>query len=145
MFNSSALGGRLEQIQKQQGLTQGELCELLNVSRTSLQLYIKGKRDIPVSALAKLFDKYSVDPVWMMYGDEKGGLTSFERSFFEQLQEIDEKLRKKLADRNIQLNQSIRLKVIKHVYSVLKISSGKGIDQVKILGESLDTALELVG
>ncbi|MGH8222161.1 MAG: helix-turn-helix domain-containing protein [Woeseiaceae bacterium] len=55
-----ALGGRLTALRKERGLTQVQLAEALGISQQHVQSFEKGRRRIPVSALAPLAEALSL-------------------------------------------------------------------------------------
>ena len=65
------LGLRVAELRKQQGITQVQLAETLDVSQQTMQGYEAGRRRIPVSALPVLAKTLSVDLETLMGETDK--------------------------------------------------------------------------
>lgn len=65
-----ALGTRIAQLRKEQGLTQTQLAELLGVSQQTITSFEKGRRRVAVSALTTIARALAVS-VEELLGDEK--------------------------------------------------------------------------
>lgn len=50
----------MAELRKQQGLTQGEVAEILGITRQQYQLYESGKREILLHLMIELADYYGV-------------------------------------------------------------------------------------
>ena len=64
------VGSRLDAIRKASGMTQGTMCEALNVSRTSYQNYVRNERDMPMSLVKIVIEQFDLDADWFLFGDE---------------------------------------------------------------------------
>lgn len=56
-----ALGDRLSVVRKAAGLSQSEIAEKLDISRSSYQYYERGERDLPASLLLKICNLFDDD------------------------------------------------------------------------------------
>lgn len=66
------IASRLEEVRKDQGLSQEAFAKRLGISRSAYQHYSRGKHEIPTTILVKLLTHFKVDPYWMIEGDERG-------------------------------------------------------------------------
>jgi len=64
------VGERLKQWRTQKGLTQQELAQLLNVSRSTIASWEIGRTEIPYKALKKLKEEFGLDLNWLISGEE---------------------------------------------------------------------------
>lgn len=69
------MGERFNSIRLREGLTQNAYSEVLGISRRACQLYVKGEREVPASILNALYEKFGVDPIWMLRGIARDGLS----------------------------------------------------------------------
>lgn len=66
-----ALGNRLARLRKEQGVTQNQLAEALNVSQQTITSFEKGRRRIPVSVLAPLSKTLGVGILTLLDAEPK--------------------------------------------------------------------------
>ena len=59
---------RLQAIRKKQGLTQEKFAEVLGLSHSAYKTYERGERVIPSTVYETLFEKFDVDPTWLLTG-----------------------------------------------------------------------------
>ena len=118
-------GQRLEQIRTNQGLSQGKFCEILGISRTSLQNYVRGDRDLPLSVISKSFELFSVNPIWLIFGDDSETIIRMKTDILDEIQQIGIALEKRAAERAMNLSIDDRWRLISQVYtaSLLQNSS----------------------
>ena len=69
MSDIPGMGERLRNTRLNLGLTQNQLCQKLEISRTSLAQYENGARVIDPRVLAKLHERFGVDLNWLVCGD----------------------------------------------------------------------------
>lgn len=67
------LGDRLSAVRSQAHLSQEEMAQRLEISRSAYQYYERGQRDLTGSLLLKIFQEFDVDPLWMLEGDTETG------------------------------------------------------------------------
>lgn len=67
------LGNRLSAVRSQAHLSQEEMAQRLQISRSAYQYYERGQRDLTGSLLLKVFQEFDVDPLWMLEGDTETG------------------------------------------------------------------------
>ena len=72
-MSKSGLGNRLACIRKKHRLTQDKMAKRLNISRSAYQYYERGERDVSASVLAKIYQEFEVEPLWLMAGDDGDG------------------------------------------------------------------------
>lgn len=112
------MGQRLELVRKREGMTQGAFAELLGISRTSLQSYVKGEREISVSILATLLETYSIDPSWMIRGDLSEGAMKHKAEIFEQIKEIGLAVERRADELDIRLSAGERWRLVTQIYTM---------------------------
>ncbi len=119
------IGSRLDEVRKREGLSQGEFCKALGISRTSLQNYVRGGRDIPTSILARLLELYSVDPSWMIQGDISETALRNKSEILAQIRAIGLAVENRAAEREIALSPEERWRVTSQLYTVAVVQTGK--------------------
>ena len=62
------IGNRLQSVRKQNGQTQAQFAQALEISTNGYQNYERGLTEPPVSLLLKVSDTYDVDPLWLIIG-----------------------------------------------------------------------------
>lgn len=67
-YELTEMAQRLEQVRKEEGLSQDAFAARLGVSRGAYQHYTRGGRDMPSRVLMALYDEFQVDPFWMAQG-----------------------------------------------------------------------------
>lgn len=60
---------RISQVRQHLELSQEKMAERLGVSLRGYANYERGERAIPIDLLRALYDKYSVDPIWLLTGE----------------------------------------------------------------------------
>lgn len=112
------IGERLEATRRTTGLTQSDFCNILGIGRTSYSYYIRGEREVPVSVLAILFEKYSVDPFWMIYGEHSDQAMQRKSNALHEIREIGIAVENRAKDRGIELSADERWRIIAQVYTL---------------------------
>ncbi|MEM5455774.1 helix-turn-helix transcriptional regulator [Paraburkholderia phytofirmans] len=60
---------RVAQVREHLGLSQEKMARQLGLSLRAYANYERGERAIPIELLRGLYERFSVDPVWLMSGD----------------------------------------------------------------------------
>ncbi|MGF6875779.1 helix-turn-helix domain-containing protein [Paraburkholderia steynii] len=60
---------RVAQVREHLGLSQDKMARQLGLSLRAYANYERGERAIPIELLRGLYERFSVDPVWLMSGD----------------------------------------------------------------------------
>lgn len=118
------IGQRLDQVRKREGLSQGVFCDALGISRSSLQNYANGNRDLPTSILAKLLELYSVDPSWMIQGDVSEIAMRQKSDILAQIREISMAIEHRADDQQIILSSEERWRLTSQLYTLAIVQSG---------------------
>lgn len=131
----SEIGSRLERIRRIEGLSQAEFCDVLDISRTSLQNYVRGDREIPLSILATLLERFAVDPVWMMYGDVPEFGMRQKSSILAEIRTIGMALERRADERDITLTAEERWKLVSQVYTAFSLQNdpGRSVSQTSFI------------
>lgn len=66
-FNAE-IGRRLVAVRKVSDLAQNAFAERLGVSPRAFQNWERGEREIPAASLRSLYEKFAIDPLWMLKG-----------------------------------------------------------------------------
>ena len=69
----TGLGARLSAVRSQADLSQEDMAQRLEISRSAYQYYERGQRDLTGSLLLKVFQVFDIDPLWMLEGDTENG------------------------------------------------------------------------
>jgi transcriptional regulator with XRE-family HTH domain len=69
----TGLGARLSAVRSQADLSQEDMAQRLEISRSAYQYYERGQRDLTGSLLLKVFQEFDIDPLWMLEGDTENG------------------------------------------------------------------------
>lgn len=120
--SSQEIGQRLERVRRIEGLSQGKFCEALGISRTSLQNYVRGDRDIPLPVLAMLLEKFATDPIWLMYGDESDVSMRHKSGILAEIRSIGIALEERAALRSIVLSGEERWRLVSQIYTALLLN-----------------------
>jgi transcriptional regulator with XRE-family HTH domain len=65
------IGMRLKEIRMHLGLSQSSMANMLNTSASYISDIEKGKAQISINILIALYKHYSVDPLWILTGEER--------------------------------------------------------------------------
>lgn len=122
---SDTIGHRLERVRRMEGVSQGEFCKELGISRTSLQNYVRGDRDIPISVLATLLEMYAVDPIWMMYGDESDVGMRHKADILAEIRNIGLALERRAEERGFTLSVEDRWRLVSQIYTAHILQNGR--------------------
>jgi transcriptional regulator with XRE-family HTH domain len=114
----STIGQRLDLVRKREGLSQGAFAELLGISRSSLQNYLKDERDIPTSILGKLMENLSIDPSWVIQGEISEAAMKQKSKILGQIKEIGLAIEGRANDLNIKLTPEERWRLVSQVYTM---------------------------
>lgn len=118
------IGKRLDSIRRREGLSQSAFCSALSISRTSLQNYVKGEREIPASTLALLLEKWSIDPAWMMEGDSSDTAMKRKAEILQQIKDIGMALESRAEEKGIELSSDERWRLVSQIYTIAIIQTG---------------------
>lgn len=118
------IGDRLEQVRKREGLSQGDFCAALGISRSSLLNYARGDRDIPTSIIAKLLELYSVDPSWMIQGDHSEAALRQKSEILAQIRSISLAVERRAMSRGLSLSPEDRWRVTSQLYTLAVVQTG---------------------
>ncbi|MEO1382270.1 MAG: helix-turn-helix transcriptional regulator [Bacteroidota bacterium] len=91
MSNYQTEAQRFSALKKILNLTQYSLADALGVTQSSISMIANGKRGISTEILKTLFEKYGVNPVWLLMGEGEPLITKREHSEIVQSQSIHEK------------------------------------------------------
>lgn len=72
------IGRRLREFRKSQGLTQAQLAELLDVSCNFYGDIERGKCKISLEKIIFLYEKFSLDPTYLLTGDKSSQVTFYD-------------------------------------------------------------------
>lgn len=70
------LAVRLREVRKHYKLTQAEVTEILDISRSSYQYYERNERDVPASMLIAFIIHFQLDAEWLLFGDAGRGISA---------------------------------------------------------------------
>ncbi len=139
------IGDRLEATRKSEGLTQSDFCAILGIGRTSYSYYVRGERDVPVSVLSLLFEKYSIDPFYMIYGEHSDQAMQRKSSALNEIRDIGIAVENRAKEKGVELTADERWRVISHIYT-LSIVNDEQVDVASNRGEFLiDNFMETSG
>ncbi len=71
-----AVGNRLIALRSSAGLSQKMFAERLGVSARAYQNWERGEREIPAVMLSVLYEKFRVDPMWILSGPGESPLSA---------------------------------------------------------------------
>lgn len=114
MTTQSGIGERLEQVRRTEGSSQADFAASIGVSRTTLHNYVKNESEVPAPVLAKLFEKYRADPLWLLDGDE--GMRSRETSILEEVGEILSDVDARIKERKLHVGGKKRWMIVCRLY-----------------------------
>ena len=95
------MGQRLSAVRRQKKLSQEEMAERLQVSRSAYQYYERGERDLPASLLLKVFQEFEADPLWVLEGDFEPGLTRRERELADAYRKVGMAVEHRIKERGL--------------------------------------------
>ena len=64
-----AMGARIVSVRRAAGLNQADFAFSLGMSPRALANYERGEREPPSAVFKAMWDRYSIDPVWLLTGD----------------------------------------------------------------------------
>lgn len=108
MGYSSSLGDRLAALRKAAGLSQSDLADRLEISRSSYQYYERNERDMPSSLLLKLCQIFDDDAHRILIGGPSPLV-------LDQIEEIASLVEERLEDLDIDISAQARWRVISKV------------------------------
>lgn len=108
MGDISSLGDRLAALRKAAGLSQNDLADRLEVSRSSYQYYERNERDPPASLLLKLCQIFDDDAHRILTGGPSALVLN-------QIEEIASLVEERLEDLDIDISAQARWRVISKV------------------------------
>ncbi|UFS65728.1 helix-turn-helix domain-containing protein [Paracoccus denitrificans] len=108
MGDISSLGDRLAALRKAAGLSQNDLADRLEVSRSSYQYYERNERDLPASLLLKLCQIFDDDAHRILTGGPSALVLN-------QIEEIASLVEERLEDLDIDISAQARWRVISKV------------------------------
>lgn len=128
------VGERLEQVRRDQKLTQQRFSEELGISQSAYQNYERNGRDLPATLIVTLYERYSVDPIWILTG--RGRKTDEER--LSELEKIILKLSAWRSQKHLEFEPPKEAKVVLALYKY-------ALKHGEISDDQFDTIFELTG
>lgn len=98
------MGHRLSAVRRQEKLSQEEMAERLQVSRSAYQYYERGERDIPGSLLLRAFQEFEADPLWILEGDIEEGISRREHQIAKAYRKIGLAVECRIKERELNVN-----------------------------------------
>lgn len=108
MGDISSLGDRLAALRKAAGLSQNDLADRLEVSRSSYQYYERNERDLPASLLLKLCQIFDDDAHRILTGSPSPLVLN-------RIEEIASLVEERLEDLDMDISTQARWRVISKV------------------------------
>ena len=111
------IGHRLLSIREVFGLTQIDMAERLGITSRAYANYERGEREMPLAVLRELYERFGIDPVWIMTGPGDVPLMAGQRQIDTDLLErvillVEEGLRK--SHRTLKPDKMARLIRLAH-------------------------------
>ena len=75
---------RVAKVRSHLSLSQGEISAQVGISLRAYQNYERGEREVPVALVKALYNKFRVDPIWLLTGFGAMILNENERMYLDQ-------------------------------------------------------------
>ena len=95
------LGNRLSAVRSQAHLSQEEMAQRLEISRSAYQYYERGQRDLTGSLLLKIYQEFDVDPLWILEGDTESGKSRRQDEVTQAYRKIGVAVEHRISDRGL--------------------------------------------
>lgn len=112
---TETIGQRLLKIRRLEDLTQAQFAKSLGISQRAYAGYELGQRELPISVMINLREKFQIDQSWLMFGEGEpqsvGWSAVAEQATFIILEA--------LAAENLQPPPEKVAKMVRHIFNVL--------------------------
>lgn len=122
------LGRRLTAMRTEVGVSQGVFAESLGLSLRAYANYERGEREMPVALYRALYERYGIDPIWLLEGPGEQPVRAASRLVDMTLAErvIDE-VDRRLKTIHKRIRPEARRRILKAAYA-LSAERGKLVD-----------------
>lgn len=113
------LGRRLTAVRTAAGTSQGAFAESLGLSLRAYANYERGEREMPVALYRALYERYGIDPIWLLEGPGEQPVRASSRLVDMTLAEqvIDE-VDRRLKTIHKRIRPEARRRILKAVYAL---------------------------
>ncbi len=82
-------------------LSQEEMSHALGISRSAYQNYERGQRDLTAQLLLEIYEKFDVDPLWMLEGDSEDGKSRRHEEIATAYRKVGIAVERRIIDRDL--------------------------------------------
>lgn len=137
----SNLGARLSAVRKSEGLSQEQMSERLEISRSTYQYYERGERDVPAYVLQNAFTKFDIDPLWLLMGESEDGIDRRTKEVLNAYRKILLAIETRIEALNLRLSQEKKCDAAEFILTeILEARS----DDFEIGAAKIDGVLRLI-
>ncbi len=138
------LGNRLSAIRSQAHLSQEEMAQRLEISRSAYQYYERGQRDLTGSLLLKIFQEFDVDPLWVLEGDTESGKSRRHEEVTQAYRKIGLAVEHRIGERGLSVTPEKRWDAIDFLFAEFLGSDAFSSQESAPNTQRIDSILGLV-
>lgn len=112
----SGLGHRLAAVRNMARLSQEEMSQALGISRSAYQNYERGQRDLTAQLLLEVYEKFDVDPLWMLEGDSEDGKNRRHEELAAAYRKIGIAIERRIMDRGLSVTPEKKWDAIEFLF-----------------------------
>lgn len=138
------LGDRLSAVRSQAHLSQEEMAQRLEVSRSAYQYYERGQRDLTGLLLLKVFQEFDVDPLWLLEGDTDTGKSRRQDEVTQAYRKIGVAVEHRINERSLTIAPEKKWDAIDFLFAEFLNSDAFGKNESALNTQRIDSILGLV-
>jgi len=97
-------------------LSQEEMSQALGISRSAYQDYERGQRDMTAQLLLVVYEKFDVDPLWMLEGDSEDGKNRRHEEIATAYRKIGIAVERRIIDRGLSVTPEKKWDAIEFLF-----------------------------
>ncbi|WP_140985835.1 helix-turn-helix domain-containing protein [Asticcacaulis tiandongensis] len=109
------------------GTSQIAFALALDVPRRTIQNYEQGRSDISAEFLIRLFDRFGVDPLWLLLGEGDTSLSGHHSSSLDMFAKVTAAVTRAIQNRQLQVSPEKTAALVAAVYKKVRIAQSSNI------------------
>lgn len=124
--------------------SQEEMSQALGISRSAYQNYERGQRDLTAQLLLEVYEKFDVDPLWMLEGDSEDGKNRRHEEIATAYRKIGIAVERRIMDRGLSVTPEKKWGAIEFLFDEVLNADALSRESGALDTTRIDSVLRLV-
>lgn len=109
------------------GASQTTFALALDVPRRTIQNYEQGKSDISAAFLIRLYNRFGIDPLWLLLGEGETSVSNHHSSSLDVYTNVTAAVTRAIQNRRLQVSPEKTAALVAAVYKKVRVAQGSNI------------------